>query len=45
MTEKKNQEIDYHPPKLDIIDADEIMEKFGPVISCSGFGGATSGCT
>ena len=39
-----NEEIDYTPPKLEIIDAKELSEKLGPVVSCSGYGGATSGC-
>ena len=44
MENKTNEEIKYEPPKLEIMDAVDIFEKLGPVVSCSGYGGATSGC-
>jgi len=42
---KKSEEISYLPPKLVVVEINELIEKLGPVISCSGFGGATgAGC-
>jgi len=37
-------EKEYTPPKLEVFEAQELLEKLGPVVSCSGYGGATSGC-
>jgi hypothetical protein len=40
-----NEEISYSPPKMVIVEINELFEKLGPVVSCSGFGGAvTGGC-
>ena len=44
MTEKDKNEIVYVPPELVVIDAAEMMEELGPILTCSGYGGATSGC-
>jgi len=38
------EKFDYIPPKIEVIEASEIFEKLGPVISCSSYGGSTSGC-
>ena len=39
---------EYIPPEIDLVDAFEILDKIGPVMSCSAFGGAgwsvPSGC-
>ena len=45
MVDKKILDLEYTPPKLEVVNASEIFEKLGPAISCSGFGGSTSGCT
>jgi len=34
----------YEPPTIEVFEARELIEKLGPVVSCSGYGGATSGC-
>jgi len=44
MRDERMKASDYIPPKIEVFEADELIEKIGPVISCSGFGGATSGC-
>jgi len=36
--------LEYVPPQLEVFDAYELIEKLGPAVSCSGYGGATSGC-
>jgi hypothetical protein len=40
-----NEEISYLPPKFEVIEINELYEKLGPAVSCSGFSGAiTGGC-
>ena len=35
---------EYIPPKMEVLTPTDIMEKLGPVVSCSGYGGAVTGC-
>ena len=44
MPENQNNDFEYIPPKIEIFNEVEVIEKLGPVLSCSGYGGATSGC-
>jgi len=44
MTEKFTKKVKYIPPKIEIFEFSELYDKLGPVISCSGFGGSSSGC-
>jgi hypothetical protein len=45
MNVTKIEEFEYVPPKMEILETSDIMTKLGPVVSCSGFGGAvTGGC-
>lgn len=41
---KEKIEVSYLPPKLVIVEISELLEELGPAISCSAYGGATSGC-
>jgi hypothetical protein len=34
----------YNPPEIEIFGEKDLFEKFGPVLSCSGFGGAVTEC-
>jgi len=38
------EKLEYETPKIEVFEAYELLEKLGPVVSCSGYGGATSGC-
>ncbi len=44
MKEKTKDTIKYVPPKLKVLDLYEVMDNLGPALSCSGYGGAVSGC-
>jgi len=44
MDNKTVNNVIYEPPSLEIFSIEEIYENLGPVVSCSGYGGATSGC-
>jgi len=44
MSDNCIKNVEYVPPIIEIIEASDIMEKLGPVVSCSSFGGSTSGC-
>lgn len=44
MSDDKSREIQYIPPKVEILNISELMEKIGPAISCSGYGGSVTGC-
>ena len=36
---------EYVPPKLEIFEMSELMERLGPAVSCSGYNnGAVGGC-
>ena len=44
MVMDQREELEYVPPNIEIFEITEIMNKLGPVLSCSGFGGSSSGC-
>ena len=44
MPKDRFEDLVYIPPELEVFEASELMEKLGPAISCSGYGGAASGC-
>jgi hypothetical protein len=44
MIENKGREIQYIPPKLEVLDISEVLENIGPAISCSAYGGAVTNC-
>ena len=44
MSEKSTKDKGYIPPEMLTLDVSDIMEKLGPVMNCSGYGGAASGC-
>ena len=36
--------LEYEPPRIEILDTVELLEKLGPAVTCSGFEGAVTGC-
>jgi hypothetical protein len=44
MFKNKDREIQYIPPKLEVLNISEVLESIGPVISCSAYGGAVTNC-
>lgn len=36
--------VEYIPPEIKVIDANEIFANFSPALSCSAFGGSVSAC-
>jgi len=44
MSEKPKINKEYKPPEMETLSASDIMDKLGPVLSCSGYGGAATGC-
>ena len=44
MGKKSTQDLVYIPPEIEIVKSTDILVKLGPVVSCSGFGGAQTGC-
>jgi len=44
MDKNRVDELEYTPPKIVVLETSELLEKFGPVINCSSFGGSVTNC-
>jgi hypothetical protein len=42
--DEKSLNLEYSPPKIEILDAEDLFKNFNPTMSCSGYGGAVSNC-
>lgn len=44
MEERRDETLQYVPPKVEVIKATEFLLSLGQTLSCSGYGGAVTGC-
>jgi hypothetical protein len=44
MSETEIRKTEYIPPLLVVLETTDVVEKLAPVLSCSGYGGAVTGC-